>query len=150
MRVFFAAFVLLLIAACDQSGGAQGDIGAPGERSVAVLPTFSNPPSVEVSELWREVARLLMNEPGIRVADLEAARAFRSDGDATRAAAALKTRFVLTTNVTGSYTAAVALRDGRTGAIVWGKTIDSDHDNVGALAGEVWVAALAAIKAARL
>ena len=146
-----SCFVLLTLAACDQVPTAS-DVPAPqpGERSVAVLPTTATPPSVEVDDLWREVARLLAREPGIRVIDPDIADGFRADADPVRTATALKARFVLTTTVTGAYRCDVLLRDGRTGAILWGKTIPSDHDNVGALAAEVWVAALAAIKAAKL
>ena len=54
MRIVVAVVAFLALAACDQSSGPKGDIAAPGERSVAVLPTVSVPPSVEVDELWRE------------------------------------------------------------------------------------------------
>lgn len=115
--------------------------------TIAVLPTVvrDTPYPAEAADLGQQIAHLLRREEDVRIVDDTLAAQFTLEDSAVAAGDVLHARFVLGTLVTGLYRADVLLRDGRTGAIVWGKTFHAYLDNLGALPAEVWVATMAVL-----
>ena len=135
--------------AIEPHGTAPVTLSAGQIATIAVLPTVvrDTPYPAEAADLGQQIAHLLRREADIRIVDDTLSAQFTMEDSAVAAGDALHARFVLGTLVTGLYRADVLLRDGRTGAVVWGKTFHAYLDNLGALPAEVWVATMAVLRA---
>lgn len=147
-RPLFPAIVLafLLLALASAPAYAQGAPRLSGDRSIAVLPMQANEEDVlaamAAAQVWPEVAYHLALDKSIRVYDGPKIRAeYDRDASAVEAAEDFGVRYIFMAQVSGEYIYRFdsTLRDGRTGAIVWGHVFFTDDHNIMSLAGEMGV-----------
>jgi hypothetical protein len=138
----FLAFLLAAPAVLAQGAGPAGN-----ELSLVILPMIAAEQDVmavaAARYVWPQVAYQVAQDPSIRVIEpLIMPPEFHDEASAVDAARQFGARYVFMAKVSGDhiYRFDSALRDGRTGAIVWGHVFFSDEYNIHALAGEMGVA----------
>ncbi len=139
-----AAAIFLAFGAATAS--AQAARPANPERSVVILPMIADERDVMAVQaaayVWPQVAYQLAQDPTIKVIEpLTMPPQFHDEASAVDAAQQFGARYVFMAKVSGDhiYRFDSALRDGRTGAIVWGHVFFSDEYNIHSLAGEMGV-----------
>lgn len=137
----------LLLAFCGASASAQGARPANTDRSVVILPMIADEEDVmavaAARYVWPQVAYQLAQDPTVRVIEpLTMPPEFHDEASAVDAAQQFGARYVFMAKVSGEhiYRFDSALRDGRTGAILWGHVFFTDEYNIHSLAGEMGVA----------
>ena len=144
---WIAAAAALVLAVGSAGAAAQGARTADYDRSIVILPMIADEENVMAVAaarfVWPQVAYQLAQDRTVRVIEpLTMPPEFHDEASAVDAAQQFGARYVFMAKVSGDhiYRFDSALRDGRTGAIVWGHVFFTDEYNIGALPGEMGVA----------
>ncbi len=139
---------LIALAGCLPGGTALAQAPQNAvDRSIVILPMLANETEVmavlAAARVWPEVAYQVARDPTIRVVDPPVMpREFYEETSAVEAAQELGARYVFMAFVSGDhvYRFDSVVRDGRTGAVVWGQIFYTDEYAIVGVAGEIGVA----------
>ncbi len=142
------AVALILFVLVSALGAAPaGAADAVPDRSVVILPMLADEKEqmavLAAARVWPEVAYQVARDPTIKVIEPKVMpREYFEEASAVEAAEEFGARYVFMAFVSGEYVYRYdcVLRDGRTGAVVWGQILFTDEYAIVAFSSEIGVA----------